>query len=304
MTNNEEAEALAKIIRDFWDEEIDKHPASESDEKILAQRILAARRPSVPVDNSELIAEIESRREFYGGDYEEGSELDLMFRAALALASQQPREAAPSDTDREFKRIPVETRAELIHMAEGRIKDVWADVPEGVDAATLASNVVAAQEFVWMQLAAGVDLRTSHPVQVEVTDEMVERAARLMFEPPSLGPVGDSGYTWTQMVHEDPSRADMWRQDARAALSDALASQQPCEVQTDKMRGYSLWFCREDWGHITDALIDSRQKAIERAGKNSESTSNERAEQIKAIIRKIGEVDQVTPESTESEDGK
>jgi len=75
--------------------------------------------------------------------------------------------AAPSDTDRDFKRIPAETRAELIHMAEGRIKDVWADSPEGVDAATLASNVVAAQEFVWMQLAAGVDLRASQPVQAK-----------------------------------------------------------------------------------------------------------------------------------------
>lgn len=101
--------------------------------------------------------------------------------------------AAPSDTDRDFKRIPAETRAELIHMAEGRIKDVWADSPEGVDAATLASNVVAAQEFVWMQLAAGVDLRASQPVQVEVTETIVCEECGVTFIAPRGAEIEHTG---------------------------------------------------------------------------------------------------------------
>lgn len=109
---------------------------------------------------------------------------------------------APSDTDQDFKRIPVEIRAELIHMAEGRIKDVWADSPEGVDAATLASNVVAAQEFVWMQLAAGVDLRPSQPVQVEVTDDMVERAYRRYVEAKVGRPIDDAHHAATYSTVE------------------------------------------------------------------------------------------------------
>ncbi|WP_022886385.1 hypothetical protein [Glaciibacter superstes] len=59
----------------------------------------------------------------------------------------------------------------------------------------------------------------AQPVTGAVTDDMVERAARVMFEPPSIS---DGEYTWDEMVREDPSRADMWRGDARAALAAAL----------------------------------------------------------------------------------
>lgn len=51
-----------------------------------------------------------------------------------------------------------------------------------------------------------------------ITDEMVESAARVMFDAPD-GMTGD--YTWAEMVSEDPSRADLWRADARAALEAA-----------------------------------------------------------------------------------
>ena len=51
-----------------------------------------------------------------------------------------------------------------------------------------------------------------------ITDEMVEAAARVMFDAPA-GMTGD--YTWAEMVGEDPSRADLWRADARAALEAA-----------------------------------------------------------------------------------
>lgn len=48
------------------------------------------------------------------------------------------------------KRLDPEFRAELVDFAKARINDVWADVPQGVDAETLAQNVVAAQEFAWI----------------------------------------------------------------------------------------------------------------------------------------------------------
>lgn len=48
------------------------------------------------------------------------------------------------------KRLDPDFRADLVGYAKARIQDVWADVPEGVDAETLAQNVVAAQEFLWI----------------------------------------------------------------------------------------------------------------------------------------------------------
>lgn len=46
------------------------------------------------------------------------------------------------------------------------------------------------------------------------TDEQVERAARALFEDPLAVPE----YTWAEMVVEDPSRAEIWREDARRVL--------------------------------------------------------------------------------------
>lgn len=48
-------------------------------------------------------------------------------------------------------------------------------------------------------------------------EERVEAAARVSFEPD--GPGGQ--YTWAEMVTEDPSRADIWREDARKILDAA-----------------------------------------------------------------------------------
>lgn len=55
---------------------------------------------------------------------------------------------------------------------------------------------------------------------VEITDEMVERAAHAMFEEP--GVITDDGYTWAEMVVEDSTRADIWRADARRVLLATL----------------------------------------------------------------------------------
>jgi hypothetical protein len=52
-----------------------------------------------------------------------------------------------------FERIPADLRAEMVDAAKEAINAVWADVG-ATDAATLASNIVRFQEFMWMQLAA------------------------------------------------------------------------------------------------------------------------------------------------------
>jgi hypothetical protein len=54
---------------------------------------------------------------------------------------------------------------------------------------------------------------------VEITDEMVEAGARALFEDPLSNP----DYSWKQMAAEDPSRADLWRVDARRILTAALS---------------------------------------------------------------------------------
>ena len=48
------------------------------------------------------------------------------------------------------KRLDPEFRAQLVDFAAGTIQDVWNDVPGGVDAITLAQNIVGAQEFAWI----------------------------------------------------------------------------------------------------------------------------------------------------------
>lgn len=59
--------------------------------------------------------------------------------------------------------------------------------------------------------------RTHESPQGEPSDAQVEAAAQALFEPD--GPGGD--YTWAEMVVEDPSRADIWREDARKVLRAA-----------------------------------------------------------------------------------
>jgi len=56
-----------------------------------------------------------------------------------------------------------------------------------------------------------------------ISDAEVDAVAHVMFEPPTGG-VGD--YTWAEMVRDDPTRADIWRTDARAALEAARAAKE------------------------------------------------------------------------------
>ena len=78
--------------------------------------------------------------------YPEGWRVEA--RAALVAAAG----AAPQAESEAGKRLSSEFRADLVEAARERIQAVWADVPEGVDAKTLAQNVVSAQEFFWLSL--------------------------------------------------------------------------------------------------------------------------------------------------------
>lgn len=52
----------------------------------------------------------------------------------------------------------------------------------------------------------------------------IDAAARTLFEPPSTTPPNPE-YTWAEMTHEDPARADLWRADALEILHAALAAE-------------------------------------------------------------------------------
>lgn len=72
----------------------------------------------------------------------------------------------------------------------------------------------------WSRLLDGVRrLRRARGLLSEgaPSDEQVERAAKSLFE----NGLGEGDYTWAELIVEDPSRADIWREDARRALTAA-----------------------------------------------------------------------------------
>lgn len=83
----------------------------------------------------------------------------------------------------------------------------YSRAPEDLPYADVADRIIA----------AGFRLRGP------VSDEMVEAAAQTMFEDPSE--YGD--YTWVRMIAEEPSRADIWRADARRVLEAAESVRVP-----------------------------------------------------------------------------
>ena len=75
-----------------------------------------------------------------------GVRLGIIDRLADALEGTLTDSKAPPPG----KRLDPEFRAQLVDFAAGTIQDVWNDVPGGVDAITLAQNIVGAQEFAWI----------------------------------------------------------------------------------------------------------------------------------------------------------
>lgn len=94
-------------------------------------------------EKRELIAEV--RDEFLPHSNDVWA-CDLAARLADALEGTLTDSKAPPPG----KRLDPEFRAQLVDFAAGTIQDVWNDVPAGVDAITLAQNVVGAQEFAWI----------------------------------------------------------------------------------------------------------------------------------------------------------
>ena len=108
-----------------------------------------------------------------------GSLIHVAARAALEAAAG----VAPQAESEAGKRLSSEFRADLVEAARERIQAVWADVPEGVDAKTLAQNVVSAQEFFWLSLhfpvqpSSTVDVATLiREAKAEAWDEGVATA--------------------------------------------------------------------------------------------------------------------------------
>lgn len=202
-TNNNNKEREATAEQKAWDElarltsgvgpaanwrwSIPANPDRDSD-LILAAGLkaladerdaLAARRPPVSGDNAErpsavtnamLRAAVLHLKEYYEVRSSHGNLRwivpDGEVRAALeaALSASQPREAAPSDTD-------PEAVAYAIWNAEGTFE------PGGVDD-RLAEWAADRDEYLGIaeRVLATLPLlsRTSHPVQVEVSDDMVD----------------------------------------------------------------------------------------------------------------------------------
>ena len=84
--------------------------------------------------------------------YEKHGYAETWARLLAEVRSRAAAGAAPQAESEAGKRLSSEFRADLVEAARERIQAVWADVPEGVDAKTLAQNVVSAQEFFWLSL--------------------------------------------------------------------------------------------------------------------------------------------------------
>lgn len=78
-----------------------------------------------------------------------------------------------------------------------------------------------------LMLREGFEQGASWLAEYLLSDENVEKAARATFEMDGI----DGDYTWADMAEEDPTRADIWRADARKVLSAVLGkepSEHPC----------------------------------------------------------------------------
>lgn len=54
-------------------------------------------------------------------------------------------------------------------------------------------------------------------------------------------------------------------------------------------RGGAIWLSREEWGVVTDALIEHKASALARKAGNVESTSDERATMCTDLIGRIND---------------
>jgi hypothetical protein len=62
----------------------------------------------------------------------------------------------------------------------------------------------------------------------------------------------------------------------------------------DNLRGFSVWLCREDWGHVIDGLILERERSLQRKASNPESNSNYIADRCADIIGVLNQSASIT----------
>jgi hypothetical protein len=160
-TNNEEREALI-AIRDAYDRAMDVRPVCDDDFYAAVQEALnrvcdsdgnfIVRRPPVSGDNSE------ARKRETGETVYEVSDMSGILRlrgdGGITRAEAEPREAAPSDSDRELK-------------AE-RLRQL---------AASYRMDLKSPSTAAMLDDAADTLSRTSHPVQVEAAPSDTDREA-------------------------------------------------------------------------------------------------------------------------------
>lgn len=170
---------------------------------------------------------------FWESGYRRGAEVGAEWQESRKL-----------ETNPKPERLDPELRADLIEFARDRIESVWADVPEGVDAATLASNVVAAQEFCWM--SRQVPVPVARKVEAALSDTDREVLAKLLAEHrPSvwrsfsndatiLRCCGiDFGRLSGKPRKTDRSATELWEEHLADALSAADFSGTPHPVQVE-----------------------------------------------------------------------
>ncbi len=145
-------------------------------------------------------------------------------KAALTAAGVAPQEPEPGG------RLDPEFRAELVEFAQVSIQAVWDDVPGGVDAATLAQNVVGAQEFAW--ISRGYPIAPQEPSECSNPQCPLQRA--------HSGPCAPEGWSpdREKLIAEAreeflPHSDNVWACDLVSRLADALAA--PVAVDEAKL---------------------------------------------------------------------
>lgn len=106
------------------------------------------------------------------------------------------------------------------------------------------------------------------------SEEQVERAARALFEDPNV----PAEYTWEEMVAEDPSRADIWRDDARRVLTAAGVArrEKSALARLNELLGLNIWaevpsfradlrIDFDEYGNILAAGVAPQEEALSNA---------------------------------------
>jgi hypothetical protein len=87
-----------------------------------------------------------------------------------------------------------------------------------------------------------------------------------------------------------------WAHGEIERLREELAAlkAQPAQEPVDNLRGFSVWLCREDWGHVIDGLILERERSLQRKASNPESNSNHIADRCADIIGVLNQSANIT----------